>query len=192
MTVTNVEVAPPLVVVMGVSGCGKSTIGKRIAERLDVRFIDGDDLHPLANLTKMSTGIPLTDADRWPWLRDIGRALHDQERTGLVIACSALRRVYRTTILREAPNAVFMHLRGEGDLIGARLARRDAHFMPATLLQSQFDTLEPLAENEPGLVVDIDAAPDEIVETAVHAIVEREVAAARKPVRAVAKGATTL
>lgn len=184
---TEAEIPRPLIVVMGVSGSGKSTIGTRIADRLGVPFMDGDDLHPTENVTKMSAGIPLTDADRWPWLRDVGRALHDHPG-GLVVACSALRRVYRSTILREAPDAVFVHLQGGGSLIEARLALRDAHFMPAALLQSQFETLEPLADEEPGFAVGIDDGPDGIVDTAIRAIVQRQSEAARENATAVAGG----
>lgn len=185
----EIETARPLVVVMGVAGCGKSTIGAGIAERLGVAFMDGDDLHPLENVTKMSAGIPLTDADRWPWLRDVGRALNDHHPGGLVVACSALRRVYRTTILREAPDAIFVHLQGSASLIGARLARRDAHFMPLALLQSQFETLEPLADDEPGFTVGIGEGPDDIVDMAVRGIAQRQAQAAHESAAAATGGA---
>jgi len=145
----------PLVVVMGVSGSGKTTIGMPLAERLGVPFVDGDDLHPRSNIEKMRTGRPLTDDDRRPWLARIGRALTEAEHTGMVIACSALRRAYRDAILAEEPRAVFLHLTAPRRIVAERLARRDGHFMPASLLDSQLQTLEPLAEDEPGATVDV-------------------------------------
>lgn len=146
---------PMLVVVMGVSGSGKSTVGVVLADRLGVPFIDGDDLHPQSNVDKMHAGIPLTDADRRPWLARIGRALAEHEATGLVIVCSALKRAYRDAILAEEPRALFLHLSASFDVIAQRVAHRSGHFMPASLLQSQFETLEPLGGAEPGVVVDV-------------------------------------
>ncbi|WP_036284785.1 gluconokinase [Microbacterium luticocti] len=145
----------PLVVVMGVSGSGKTTIGESLATRLGVPFVDGDDLHPKANVEKMHAGHPLTDEDRWPWLAKIGRALADAEATGLVIACSALKRAYRRAILAEEQRAVFLHLVAGRDVIAGRLEHRSGHFMPTSLLDSQFETLEPLADDEPGVEVSV-------------------------------------
>jgi len=147
--------AKPLVVVMGVSGSGKSTIGSALAEKLGVAFIDGDDLHPQANVDKMHAGHPLTDDDRWPWLARVGQALHDAGDDGLVIACSALKRSYRDAILSEEPRALFLHLTTSQGLIADRLKHRDDHFMPPALLDSQFETLEPLGDDEPGVAVDV-------------------------------------
>jgi gluconokinase len=162
--------AAPLVVVMGVSGCGKSTIGAALAERLGVHFIDGDDLHPAANVAKMAAGIPLEDTDRWPWLADVGRTLHDHAGSGLVVACSALKRTYRDVIRWEAPGVVFVHAHGDGELIHARMSSRPGHFMPAALLQSQLRVLEPLAEDENGLVLDVMRPVADLVDEAALAL----------------------
>lgn len=156
---------PPLVVVMGVSGSGKSTVGAALARRLGVPFLDGDDLHPEANVRKMASGHPLTDADRWPWLARVGRALAAAGTTGLVIACSALRHSYRDAIRAEEPRAFFLHLSGDRQVLSARLAGRHGHFMPPALLDSQLETLEPLA-GEQGFAVDISASVEEIVAAA--------------------------
>lgn len=152
--------AKPLVVVAGVSGAGKSTVGALVAERLGVPFADADSLHPPTNVVKMAAGIPLTDDDRWPWFRLVGRALADAEATGLMIACSALRRSYRDAILAEAPTARFVVLDMSPELLAGRLAARQKHFMPASLLASQLAMLEPLAADEPGFTVALDAGPE--------------------------------
>jgi gluconokinase len=160
----------PLIVVMGVSGSGKSTIGSALAAQLGVHFIDGDDLHPRANVEKMSRGIPLDDSDRLPWLTDIGRTLSDHRATGLVVACSALKRAYRDLIRWEAPDAVFVHADGPSETIRARLSARPDHFMPATLLVSQLHTLEPLSEAETGFTIDIHRPVDELVDETIRAL----------------------
>jgi gluconokinase len=154
---------PPLVVVMGVSGSGKSTIGSLLADHLGVPFTDADDLHPASNVAKMAAGQPLTDDDRWPWLALVGRALAAASATGLVVACSALKRGYREAILAEAPATVFVQLDGTRELLAQRMGARTDHFMPSSLLDSQLATLEPLREDEPGFVVGIDQEPGEIV-----------------------------
>ncbi|HEV7185151.1 MAG TPA: gluconokinase [Leifsonia sp.] len=156
----------PLVVVMGVAGCGKSTIGGRLAERIGVAFIDGDDLHPAANVEKMANGRPLTDTDRLPWLTDIGRTLHGHREVGLVVACSALRRPYRDIILREEPRTRFIHLHGEPAAIHARLAARPGHFMGAGMLAGQLQILEELADDEPGLMLDVTLPVEDLVRLA--------------------------
>jgi carbohydrate kinase (thermoresistant glucokinase family) len=161
---------PPLLVVMGPSGSGKSTVGAALAEALDVRFVDGDDLHPLTNIDKMAAGQPLTDDDRWPWLRRIGEAMAAASATGIVVACSALRRGYREVILAEAPGARFVELYGTRELLAQRLGAREGHFMPTALLDSQLQTLEPLAADEPGVRVDVAGTPAEIVAEAVAAL----------------------
>lgn len=157
--------APVHVVVMGVSGSGKSTVGAQLAARLGVRFIDGDSLHPAENVAKMRSGVPLDDGDRRPWLEVIGRTFAD-DGGGLVVACSALKLVYREAIRALDPGVVFVHLDGGCDLLRLRLDGRGGHFMPPSLLQSQLETLEPLREQEAGLVLDIAAPPEELAEAA--------------------------
>jgi gluconokinase len=154
----------PLLVVMGVSGSGKSSVGRLLAGELGVHFIDGDDLHPVANVNKMATGEALTDLDRWPWLADVGSTLRDYESTGLVIACSALRRRYRAAILWEAPTTRFIHLHVDEDVVASRLRERNGHFMPPALLPSQYGALEPLEHDEPGFSINADGPVDSITD----------------------------
>lgn len=155
---------PPLIV-MGVSGCGKSTVGSMLGERLGARFQDGDDLHPEANKAKMGAGIPLDDGDRKPWLEDIGRALRRSQEASapLIIACSALKRSYRDLLRRHAPEIVFVHLRGDRETLLGRMKARENHFMPTSLLDSQLETLEPLADDEIHVLGDIRLAPEVLV-----------------------------
>ncbi len=153
----------PLLVVMGVSGSGKSTIGLLLAERIDVPFLDSDDLHPAANVAKMASGQPLNDGDRQPWLVAVGQALAAASDTGLVVACSALKRRYRDTILAGAPAARFVELDGSRELLSERMTARTDHFMPASLLETQLTTLEPLAPDEPGFRVSVASDRGEIV-----------------------------
>lgn len=161
---------PPLVV-MGVQGCGKSTAGQAVAARLGMPFLDGDDLHPVSNKEKMASGHPLTDADREPWLRAIGREIAAglEQGTAVVVACSALKRQYRDLIRSFAPETQFVHLEGSRELIAERLTRRDHEYMPATLLDSQFETLEPLGEDEAGIRLEITLSLDEIAAAAAEA-----------------------
>lgn len=163
----------PLVVVMGVSGAGKSTIGVLVADALNVRFVDGDSLHPIANVAKMATGTPLNDEDRWPWLAVVGRTLADASNEGLVVACSALKRVYRDAIRAEVPAVIFLHLDGSHAVLSRRMEGRTDHFMPASLLDSQLSTLERLQPDENGVVVDIDAPVPQVVSAAADAVVAR-------------------
>lgn len=157
----STAVSPPAsdarltVVVMGVSGSGKTTLGRDLARVLGITFIDGDDLHPNANVAKMSAGIPLTDEDRWPWLDRVGSTLADRHDypAGAVVACSALRHVYRDRIRSAAGSRVFfVHLDAEEADMQERLEARPGHFMPATLVKSQFATLE-LPVGEPDVLV---------------------------------------
>jgi gluconokinase len=153
----------PLLVVMGVSGSGKSTVGAALGQRLRVPFADADDFHPQANIDKMSAGIALDDHDRHPWLEAIGEWLAAHDQRGGVISCSALKRKYRDQLRHHAHRVVFVHLEGSREVITARQASRPGHFMPASLLSSQFATLEPLAPDERGIVIDVDQTVDAIV-----------------------------
>jgi gluconokinase len=155
---------PRVIVVMGVSGTGKSTIGRALAETLDLPFIEGDDLHPPANVAKMADGIPLTDADRAPWLDRIAARL-DQPA---VVTCSALKRSYRDRLRAAAPDLVLVYLHGTPELLATRMAQRDGHFMPTSLLESQLATLEEPAADEDAIPVDVALRPDEIVELVMH------------------------
>ena len=153
------------IVVMGVSGSGKSTVGAALAQRLRVPFADADDFHPQANIAKMSAGEPLNDEDRYPWLDAIGEWLDGRCTDGGVMSCSALKRKYRDQLRRGCSEVLFLHLTGTPEVIGRRQASRPGHFMPASLLASQFETLEPLEPDERGVVIDVDQDIDAIVET---------------------------
>lgn len=155
------------VVVMGVSGSGKSTVGVLIASGLNARFVDGDALHPAANVAKMSAGIPLDDEDRWPWLAEVARTLCEPADSGIVVACSALKRRYRDAIRQGAPGALFIELDGSRDVLEERLAERHGHFMPSSLLDSQLATLEPLQSDERGARVGIAGPADDVAAAAV-------------------------
>ena len=146
---------------MGVTGCGKTTVGIALAEALGIEFIDSDELHSESNKEKMSSGTPLTDVDREPWLQAVSKTLQNHE--SIVVACSALKKSYRSTILAGAPTTKFVHLSGSQELIFARLSERSHHFMPIGLLDSQFQTLEPLDHTETGEVFEISQPVDQIV-----------------------------
>ena len=149
------------IVVMGVSGCGKSTVGEHLGAELGIEYKDGDVLHPQSNIDKMASGQALDDDDRAWWLVQIGKWLRDRDNG--VIACSALKRSYRDLIRTKAPGTIFVHLHGDYDLLLSRMDSREDHFMPSTLLDSQFETLEPLAEDEDAKVFDIANSVDQIV-----------------------------
>jgi gluconokinase len=161
---------PSVVVVMGVSGCGKSTIASMLAHRLNWIYEDGDWFHPQSNVEKMHGGEPLTDEDRWPWLHGIAAWIDATRRVGNhgTVACSALKRAYRDILVGERPDVRIVYLKGERDLIVRRLAARDGHFMPPSLLDSQFEALEEPGENERPIVVSIVPHPREIVELIVN------------------------
>jgi len=164
---------PPLIVVMGVSGCGKSSVGIHIAARLGLPFLEGDTMHPPGNIEKMSSGTPLTDSDREPWLDTIGAALRKSAEagSGLVVTCSALKRAYRERLRRGAGQPVaFVFLHGSVIVLKARMAARTGHFFPPRLLDSQFATLED-PTGEPGVVVvDIDAPVETIANAAIQGL----------------------
>jgi carbohydrate kinase (thermoresistant glucokinase family) len=154
------------VVVMGVSGCGKSTVGRALAERLGVNFVEGDALHSERNVAKMAAGTPLTDADRHGWLQAVAEQLNNPTAAaqGVVASCSALKRRYRDLLRAGAPDLRFVHLHGSPSLLAERLAARSGHYMPASLLASQLDILEPPGDDEHALALDIVLPPAELVD----------------------------
>ena len=154
-------------VVAGVSGSGKTTIGIALADALGAEFVDGDDLHPVANVEKMASGTPLDDADRTPWLATIGGTLAGSDR--IVVACSALKRKYRDAILEHAPDSRFVMLDADRTTLLNRMQHRD-HFMPPSLLDSQLATLEPLEPDERGVTIDASGTVPQTVSAAIAAI----------------------
>ena len=161
-----------IVVVMGVSGCGKTSVGRAIAEATGWTFIEGDDLHPPANREKMASGTPLDDGDRWPWLDAIASAARaiDREGGSVVVACSALKRIYRERLGCAGASVKFIHLAGDRDTILKRMQARSDHFMPPGLLDSQLATLEPPDGEENALGFDIELPAEDIAHQAVLAI----------------------
>ena len=159
-------------VIMGVAGSGKTTVAGLLAQRLGWPSAEADEFHPAANVAKMAAGTPLTDDDRWPWLRSIGAWISEQDALGnsTVVTCSALRRVYRDLLREGRPGVRFCHLVAPEGLVADRVARREGHFMPPSLLHSQYETLEELEADEPGVVVPIDADPAEVVRRALDAL----------------------
>ncbi|MFF9408613.1 gluconokinase [Streptomyces anandii] len=160
-----------IVVVMGVSASGKSTVGAHLAERLGVPFQEGDDLHPAANRAKMASGHPLDDADRAPWLAALAdwiRATADRGRGG-VLSCSALRRAYRDALRRSGADVWFVYLALDRAVAARRIARRTGHFMPPALLDSQYAVLDPLEADEPGVTVDASGSAAEVEAAVVRA-----------------------
>ncbi|OJF91360.1 gluconokinase [Pararhizobium antarcticum] len=161
------------VIVMGVSGCGKTSVGEKLAEALQCRFIEGDSLHPPANIAKMSAGTPLDDGDRWPWLDVIGRHLAESRLRGetIVISCSALKKIYRERLrLAAGGQLAFVFLEGSRAVFEARMKNRPGHFMPASLIDSQFAALEP-PNAEPSVVtVDVTLSIDAIARQALDGL----------------------
>ena len=152
---------PLIYIVMGVSGCGKSTIGKLLAATLKIPFFDGDDFHPEANVQKMASGLPLNDEDRKGWLQKLNKIAIVHKASGAVIACSALKENYRNTLKENLEKQmVFVYLKGTFEEINARLKERQGHYMPIELLKSQFETLEAPAD---AIQVSINHSPDEII-----------------------------
>ena len=160
----------PVIVVMGVSGCGKSTLGQALAEALGVPYIEGDALHPPRNVALMAAGTPLTDADRAGWLDVIGERLAQAGDQGAVVACSALRRIYRDRLRAASPGLRLVHLHGDPALLAARIGQRTGHYMPATLLPSQLQTLEPPDPDEAPITLDIAQPPEALVRRALQAL----------------------
>ncbi len=158
-----------VVVVMGVSASGKSTVGTQLAQRLGVPFLEGDDLHPAANRAKMASGHPLDEADRRPWLAALTAWIRTAAGAqGGVVSCSALRRTYRDQFRRTGVNVQFLHLALDPEVAAQRIARRKGHFMPPALLDSQLETLEPLQPDEPGITVDASSTTAEILDAALR------------------------
>jgi gluconokinase len=163
-------VLPKRWVVMGVSGSGKSSVARQLAERLDVQFAEGDDDHPPQNIAKMESGQPLNDADRQGWLavlRDRIRRAADQDQS-VVLTCSALKRRYRDMLREGDPELMFVHLHGDRELIESRMQSRSRHFMPASLLDSQLRDLEPPGEDERAVRLDIKHSPEELADQAIR------------------------
>ena len=169
----NVQPAQPApIVVMGVSGCGKSTVGRALAQALGRIFVEGDELHPARNVALMAVGTPLTDADRAGWLAAVAQRLADAHALspGVVVSCSALKRIYRAQLRAAAPHVVFVHLQGSRALLQQRMTQRKGHYMPASLLQSQLDTLQPPGPDEAALQFDISPGPERLVDSVLAAL----------------------
>jgi gluconokinase len=164
-----------IAIVIGVSGCGKTTVARGIAQREGWSLVEGDDFHPSANVAKMHAGTPLTDQDRWPWLRAIAREIETMRACGqhAVVACSALKRAYRDILRGERTDVALVYLRGSKELIAARLAGRKGHFMSPMLLDTQFATLEEPGEDEHPIVVSIAPPAEAIVDEVVRKLKER-------------------
>lgn len=164
----HLPMPPRHLVVMGVSGCGKSSVGRQVARALGHDFIEGDALHTPANVARMAAGTPLTDADRAGWLAEIGRRLAQARAAGagLVVSCSALKRSYRDGLRAACPGVLFLHLQGSADLLRQRLQARSGHYMPPSLLDSQLATLEPPSADEAAITLDITPPTAQVVAAA--------------------------
>jgi len=168
MKQTNSDISlNPVYVVMGVSGTGKTTISKAIAEKYGYIFLEGDDYHPKENIDIMSSGRALTDENRFPWLIELSSvAAAERQKSSVLVTCSALKRIYRDEIRKHVPDVVFIHLEGGFDYIAQLVSQREGHFMPLSLLQSQFDTLEPLQADEDGVKVSIENGIETVLQDA--------------------------
>src|SRR5450756_620404 len=162
----------PPIIIMGVQGSGKSTIGDLLAQRLDVPHIDGDSLHSVANKEWMASGHSLSDAQRLPWLHKVGERLALGTGSGIVVACSAFKRSYRDLLREHAPSMLTVFARGDMTLIYARITARRHEYMPPSLLRTQFDDLEERQADEPGVTVDISMTPDQIVDQVIAVITQ--------------------
>ena len=160
---------------MGVSGSGKTTIARGLSEREGWALLEGDDYHPPANVAKMKSGIPLTDEDRWPWLRAIAADIDKKRAAGqsAVVACSALKRAYRAILVSSRPDVMLVYLKGSRELIARRMAARKGHFMPAGLLDSQFRTLEEPGPDEHPITVSVEPPAAQVIETVHRELKER-------------------
>ncbi|WP_324276454.1 gluconokinase [Blastococcus brunescens] len=180
----NAQVAPTSVVVMGVSGSGKSTVALGLVERLGWKFAEGDEFHPEANVEKMRSGQPLDDDDRWPWLRTLAAWIgeHEAAGTSVVVTCSALKRSYRDLLRDGHPSVWFAHVTVDAELLRERVENRTGHFMPSSLVESQLATLQPLQEDEPGTSISGAGAPDAVVDEVLSVLrVERDLGAGDPP-----------
>jgi gluconokinase len=162
----NAQVAPTSIVVMGVSGSGKSTVAAGLVDRLGWDFAEGDDFHPKANVEKMRSGQPLDDDDRWPWLRTLAGWIgeHEQAGTSVIVTCSALKRSYRDLLRDGHPSVWFAHVTVDAELLRERVQKRAGHYMPPSLLESQLATLQPLQDDEQGVSVSGAGTPDAVVD----------------------------
>lgn len=168
-----VPALPQHLVIMGISGSGKTTIASALSDKLGWAYAEADEFHPPGNIRKMAAGTPLDDDDRWPWLDSIQRWMTESAGAGrsTIVTCSALKRAYRDVLARADGRVHFIHLLGNVQLISQRVATRQGHFMPASLLASQVDTLEPLHPDEPGLAVNNTGTPDEVAEYVIRELV---------------------
>jgi gluconokinase len=163
-------------IVMGVSGCGKTTLGENLSEALGWRFVEGDSYHPKANVEKMSAGIPLEDEDRWPWLEALAEEIRNDAEAGRcsIVGCSALKKAYRDILRTGAADVFFLHMHGDRETFVDRLGHRQGHFFPAKLLESQLAALEPLGPGEAGTVINIALDEEEQLAAALRALTPRD------------------